>query len=303
MLTSKNTKPRTKKKGFTLLEVIISFALISILLIPISNMILSSVKINKMTENKQQAKALLQDTVENIKLIDKLPETMGENVTLDNGVTITRTEDIVVDEESKATYAVASSENDKGFSIEGTIRLKSVTSSNENNKKLIDRAIYFNNGLISVSDASSKIETALNKGAGYLAVKGDSIAIKVDDTGKINMVYGESENEIKNEIKNEINIASPENNALLICLDDEKNDLKVSINNESATKQMKVYLYKKGESSKRDDITLLDFKGQLELITGILKDSEVKNTRIYSVELKAKKNNEAVETMSFDVIK
>ncbi|HBA03887.1 MAG TPA: hypothetical protein DCW51_08025, partial [Clostridium sp.] len=41
MLINKVAKSRKSKKGFTLLEVIISFALISIILIPIANLVLT----------------------------------------------------------------------------------------------------------------------------------------------------------------------------------------------------------------------------------------------------------------------
>ncbi|WP_160675232.1 prepilin-type N-terminal cleavage/methylation domain-containing protein [Clostridium sp. C8-1-8] len=56
-----------KKMGMTLLEVIISIAIIGIMLIPISNIILTSVKVNKNGEDKQQAVYLAQQVVDGLK--------------------------------------------------------------------------------------------------------------------------------------------------------------------------------------------------------------------------------------------
>ncbi|GFZ32512.1 hypothetical protein CSC2_30380 [Clostridium zeae] len=58
-----------KKKGMTLLEVIISIAIIGIMIVPIGNMILTSVKINKNGEDKQQAVYLSQQVLDGLKSI------------------------------------------------------------------------------------------------------------------------------------------------------------------------------------------------------------------------------------------
>ncbi|MEG0307765.1 MAG: type II secretion system protein [Clostridium sp.] len=295
MSTSNINKQRKRKKGFTLLEVIISFALISILIIPMANMILSTVKMNKMGENKQQAKVILQDTVESVKYESKLPSAIGGITTLENGVVIEKVGDIIEAGASRATYEVKSSnENSHGFSINGTIKEKSVVISNDINKRKIDRAIYFNNGYMSISNGSSEINSAVESDFGYLQAKGESISIDISATGAINIVYGE--------IKNRIDIANPVNDALLICLDDTTNKLQVNINNNGKNK-LKIYLHKKGGTSERNDIVLSEFKGNIDLITGIVKASEVENGSIYSAELTAKKNNQIIETMNFDFIK
>ncbi|MEG2288735.1 MAG: prepilin-type N-terminal cleavage/methylation domain-containing protein [Clostridium sp.] len=296
MSTSNISKQRTRKKGFTLLEIIISFALISILIIPMANMILSTVKMNKMGENKQQAKVILQDTVESIKSESKLPSAIGESTDLVNGVRVEKDVDITdVSGEHKSSYIVASSnENSHGFSINGTIKESSVVISNDINKGKIDRAIYFNNGYMSISNGSSEINSAIERDFGDLQAKGESISIDISATGAINIVYGE--------IQNRIDIANPVNDALLICLDDTTNKLKVNINSNGKNK-LKIYLHKKGGASERNDVVLSEFKGNIELITGIVKASEVKNGSIYSAELTAKKNNQIIETMNFDFIK
>ena len=46
-------KKRIERKGYTLLEVILSVALIALLLIPISNMIMTAMKSNKRADIRQ----------------------------------------------------------------------------------------------------------------------------------------------------------------------------------------------------------------------------------------------------------
>lgn len=287
MLISKNTKPRKSKKGFTLLEVIIAFALISIFLIPISNLILNSVKINKLTENKQQAKAVLQDTVENLKSIENISPCI-----LTNGVALSD----ATSEEGKSTYSLSGDIN--GFSIEGTITEKSQVTSNKSKEINIDRAIYFNGNSISVSSGASTIEAATEKSSSSLALKGNEVSIKVTDTKSISIIYGD--------IKNEINISNPKNNAVLLCVDGEATEdsrLKLNIENNIDTEKLKVYLYNRAKTSEREDIIISNLKGPIELITGMQSNEESSNSKLFSVELKAKKNNEVIETMTFDMVK
>ncbi|CDM67707.1 putative membrane protein [Clostridium bornimense] len=59
-----------KKKGATLLEIIISMAIITIIIIPISDLIMSSVKNNKNAEEEQDIKLLAQSISEKLKVSD-----------------------------------------------------------------------------------------------------------------------------------------------------------------------------------------------------------------------------------------
>lgn len=66
-------KNKTKaKKGMTLIEVIISVALLSILLVPISGLVMSSLKNNKKSEYKQQATYVGQKVLEELKAYDEI---------------------------------------------------------------------------------------------------------------------------------------------------------------------------------------------------------------------------------------
>lgn len=63
-------KISTKNKGFTLVELIISVALIGILLIPVSSMVLSTVRTNKSAEIKQKATLVGQQILEKFRAIE-----------------------------------------------------------------------------------------------------------------------------------------------------------------------------------------------------------------------------------------
>ena len=60
------------KKGMTLIEVIISVALLSILLIPISGLVMSSFKNSKKSEDKQNATYIGQKVLEELKAYDEI---------------------------------------------------------------------------------------------------------------------------------------------------------------------------------------------------------------------------------------
>lgn len=288
MLINKVIKARRCKKGFTLLEVIISFALISIILIPIANMVLTSVKINKSTEDKQQAKAVLQDTVENIKSIENLSASVVNP--LSNGVVL----DKEMDEAGKVIYSLRGNIN--GFSIVGSIREKSVVTNNEINKMKVDKTIYFHNGSVSISNGDSTIGDAIKKSSDNLATPSDKVVIEMSEFGEIAITYGVS--------KNIITIPEPENNAILICLNDNKEDkLEVDMKNSSKRNNLKIYLYNGEKASQRDDIIISKFEGNIEFIEGIQDSENIINEKLYSVELNASKNGEVIENINLDLLK
>ena len=60
------------KKGMTLVEVIISVTLLSILIIPLSTLVLSGFRNSKEGENKQKAVYVGQKVLEKLKAYDKI---------------------------------------------------------------------------------------------------------------------------------------------------------------------------------------------------------------------------------------
>lgn len=286
MLINKVTKSRKSKKGFTLLEVIISFALISIILIPIANLVLTSVKINKSTENKQQAKAVLQETVENIKAIDNFSSALSKP--LNNGIILSET----TGGDGKLIYSLSGEIN--GFSIEGSIREQSQVINNKVSEIEVDRTIYFNRGSISISNGKEVIGEAIKKLSDSLATPSEEVFIEMKETGEINVTYGGSI----------IAIPKPEAKSLLICLnEDSEKKLNLSVENKSHTENLKIYLFNGEKVSERQDVIISKFNGQIELIEGVQHSDDVINEKLYFVELRANKNGEVVENMNLELLK
>lgn len=286
MLINKVTKSRKSKKGFTLLEVIISFALISIILIPIANLVLTSVKINKSTENKQQAKAVLQETIENIKAIDNFSSALSKP--LNNGITLSE----ATGEDNKLIYSLSGEIN--GFSIEGSIKEKSQVVNNKVSEMEVDRTIYFNKGSISISNGKEVIGEAIKKLSDNLTTPSEEVFIEMKEAGEINVTYGGSI----------IAIPKPEAKSLLICVnEDSEKKLNLSVENKSHTENLKIYLFNGEKVSERQDVIISKFNGQIELIEGVQHSEDIINEKLYFVELRANKNGEVVENMNLELLK
>ncbi len=286
MLINKVTKSRKSKKGFTLLEVIISFALISIILIPIANLVLTSVKINKSTENKQQAKAVLQETIENIKAIDNFSSALSKP--LNNGITLSE----ATGEDNKLIYSISGEIN--GFSIEGFIKEKSQVINNKVSEMEVDRTIYYHHGSLSISNGKEVIGEAIKKLSDNLATPSEEVFIEMKEAGEINVTYGGSI----------IAIPKPEAKSLLICLnEDSEKKLNLSVENKSHTENLKIYLFNGEKVSERQDVIISKFNGQIELIEGVQHSEDIINEKLYFVELSANKDGEVVETMNLELLK
>lgn len=99
-------KLKQKKKGFTLLEIVVALAIVGIMMIPLGGALLTSVKANKMGEIKQESKLISQEIIEKIRSEGNVKESMSFNV----GANKTDTINI-----SKSTV------NPGGYDVEGTL--------------------------------------------------------------------------------------------------------------------------------------------------------------------------------------
>lgn len=73
-------KKRIERKGYTLLEVILSVALIALLLIPISNMIMTAMKSNKRADIRQDGAIVGQQVLEELKTFNSLASSTPINL-------------------------------------------------------------------------------------------------------------------------------------------------------------------------------------------------------------------------------
>ncbi len=98
-----------KKKALTLIEVVISLAILFIIMIPVSTMTIQTIKMNKQAEDKQQATIIAQKLMEEVKSLTKYTNRM-----LEGGVNIQE------DENSSLDYKITG--EIEGFRVEGTIK-------------------------------------------------------------------------------------------------------------------------------------------------------------------------------------
>lgn len=67
------------KKGYTLLEIVVALAILTIMILPLANSLVSSVKANKMAETKQESKLISQEIIEKLRTIGDVKEMTGAN--------------------------------------------------------------------------------------------------------------------------------------------------------------------------------------------------------------------------------
>ncbi|MFR5265580.1 type II secretion system protein [Clostridium sp.] len=84
-------KLKQKKKGFTLLEIVVALAVIGIMIIPLGGALLTSVKTNKMGEIKQESKLISQEIIEKIRSFGDIKDSMTFNVGKEQGDSISIT--------------------------------------------------------------------------------------------------------------------------------------------------------------------------------------------------------------------
>lgn len=84
-------KLKQKKKGFTLLEIVVALAVIGIMIVPLGGALLTSVKTNKMGEIKQESKLISQEIIEKIRSFGDIKDSMTFNVGKEQGDSISIT--------------------------------------------------------------------------------------------------------------------------------------------------------------------------------------------------------------------
>lgn len=102
------------KKGMTLLEVVIALGIIGIMLLPLANGMLTSVRANKKAENTQTAKLLGQQVIEKLKIQDRIENNASINF---------HTQALeITNSGTDRVYNLNSTGEINGFEINGTIK-------------------------------------------------------------------------------------------------------------------------------------------------------------------------------------
>ncbi|HAX72921.1 MAG TPA: hypothetical protein DCY20_05305 [Firmicutes bacterium] len=153
---------KRKRKGLTLLEVVISLALFAILLVPISSFVNSSVQMNKKAEVKQQATLLGQSMLEELGSISEL--FVGENELFGK-------ENIVIEVCEDEGYCISTFEKDDMLI---DIKFDSLEDSSTSNKETL-----FNINEDSI--ASKVLSTTQNTGL-FIEITNNNITAKIADS-------------------------------------------------------------------------------------------------------------------------
>lgn len=145
MLSSKSSSKHKRKKGFSLLEIVVSLGLIALFIIPVGNMIMGTVKISKSSEHKQQAISVLQETAEKIRGLDSIEESLYKDITitgLDEDEVVSKIEEVInkyssdevqirsLDADNKR-FHIARSSNEYGIEVKGFIECETVSAERE----------------------------------------------------------------------------------------------------------------------------------------------------------------------------
>lgn len=228
-------KKRKSKKGFTVLEAIISLTLFTMIMIPLGSFTLTAIKNTVKSSEKQKAMDIAQSMVEQIKSVDSSNiDKLDDKSILNLG----NSDSIDVKKESKNNkfkgYSISG--NISGFDIEGNIIPNDAYINKDENvgNTDFDYYLYINNGVI-IGGISSNIQEA-NIDIGQLNISNSGqITINEGSNGdiKINNTYVSSVNLNKKEFKIKIT-------------DDKSKSGKIDINlsNQNTNNILSVYCYK-----------------------------------------------------------
>ncbi|MGL5821032.1 MAG: type II secretion system protein [Sarcina sp.] len=294
------------KKGMTLLEIVISLAIIGILLLPMMNSLLSAVKANIKSERIQEAKLIGQQIVENLKVKDDIKK---ESINFrDASIEILDLVEVDINDPSKSYYPIKV-DNVNGYSVDGKIYTKDILKVNEDQSSkdyiteelgalvVVDKDnIYYTDMLKS----GQNIESIVSTNTGF--IKKSMGGIK-----DINIVFEEFENTVSKEKQYKIlldniliNDISKDATTLGIYVIEE-NDFKFNFNNKS-NKSEKIYVFRDSKLSK-DEGTLngnISLEGNINLYSNIIFDSNDSHKGLYSVELDMKRRDERIEKIQME---
>lgn len=313
-----------RKKGFSLLEIVVSLGLIAILIIPIGNMVLGTVKINRATEDKQQASAVLQETVEYIKLMDELPKLGAEAKDLGNGVMLKAEEVYEYETEDRVKkngirYSVkSSSDTEYGFSVNGemlgreVIEEKEITGENGIDLNTqVDGVIRYENknknyNKLLVSGEKSTIKQGIERSSYIEWAFSNEVDIDFEDFNKNPSIV-----EIETK-KNEIYLSPIIHKAILIIIDTEIIEPKLTVELEEADipDGFEIYIYNKNSKADKNDIIIkyedcnattsnVTIKPTVSFTDSII----VKGINMYSLNINAEKHGKEIDKLNLEIIK
>ena len=277
-------KNRTRaQKGMTLIEVIISVALLSILLLPLSGIVISSLKNSKEGEYKQKATYIGQKVIEELKAYDNLvlktdgieryfqlldgdkikEEDLGEKFTGNFERTIFG----AVDEKTQP--------NEIKFNVEvemnknQDLNLENINNTNEDNARY--KIILEKNGVVYEDISEESQRKLITREDLVFDIKNNELLIYAKSNKAINI---------------SIPATKDRNNSLIIVLKDIEKNLNIDVIN-NLSEVLETTLIKENSTK---NVTLNSLKGKL-LLTEINKSNKVDIANMYTYKVVVKDSN------------
>lgn len=269
-----------KKRGATIVELLVSLAIFVIIMIPVTMLILSSVHFSKRAEQKQQSMIIAQNIVEQIKSTNNNDLIYGNLGLKVNGKTIKCLQD------TKGNLNIHG--NYKGYNISGNVEFIS-TNQKVNQKK--DMNIYINedNGQIAFS--------VLDKNNNILMEKTmiENSIINIQDNQN-NILINNYEILKNNNLQKDISVA--------IFFDNEKyaNKYNVSVDN-NCTDKFNVYIYRKKGKTLKPDVNVENLNGNFNVIPSCIIEDKNSSDNLCKIYVKVSKKEDAFETTSYKNMK
>lgn len=274
---------KDKIKGITLIEVIISVALLSILIIPVSGMVMTSLKTNKKSEYKQKSAYIGQKILEEIKVYNDIKLQSNSSFQLLDGEFINK----YIEADKK--YDFIGDFTRDGYKINVTLKKDNIfkyEDSNNNKINIINSDFDFKINLLNaplqeVSDNDVILPINVSR---KLVLKVDgtsSIEISLLDKDKVTeLLSGSKSNEVKRKI--------------LLYLDSSfKNQTitEIEVENES-NNEIEIYVKRNEESTGK--LNIKSTKGKVKIYNNIV---DVQNRNIgdlYNIEVTVSRGNDVL---------
>lgn len=268
-----------RHKGFTIIEVLISLAIFSIIAIPLSMMVLQSVKINKQSEVKQQSMMVVQNLIESIK---SLPD---KDILNSSSLKISTEDTLKIDRHEDKSFKISGTV--KGYGIDGYIKpLNKYEFQTNKADTRKDINIYIKEDSALQLDVKNNMGNTIKKI--YLTQKNIDIIRKDKNTLTIN---------------SEETIAPKDIDNIGFFFDKScKDNYKLSIKNHSDIDSA-FYIFK--EESSNATYNIENSGGIFNIYSNILIPDEEysSDNRIYEIYIKAEKAKDVFESYSYKNIK
>ncbi|MCY6484584.1 type II secretion system protein [Clostridium aestuarii] len=256
-----------RKKGVTLLELLITLAILGMVIMPLSNMVITSLKISIMSSNEQKSANLAQKYMEKMKSED--------------ASTIDTTQTFLED----------------GFEIECAVNnisdyeFTDINSSGNNTKSInYDYRIKVNDSITEFYKYDSNVD--IKKGE-TINVLPPIIVTKTDSNISFNDGNGLNIEDSLN--KKEVKIRVDINREI-----DNSDELKVTAENNQENSTLIFYFIKSSTVNNKPNINLIKSSGQIKSYYNILSsddsDKSTANTRIYLITVTVKKGGKTLIT-------